>query len=445
MKFGSTIRPELGRMDFSGIERGGRAYAEGVMRGSELLGAGIRSAGASIGQAIEKTGEMKSNIKAAQSVMQGITGMEGIDPRAIERLNMMSEQLTNEEIPLSQRNAMASTLRSMGGTLFSAGIQNYMQSQQAPKVTFGDIVPLQGGGMGQVVRTSDGNVRVEPLEGVAGEQPIPVSEISNLAQRSIIDGRFNVSEFYRLGSESNLLNEKTAAYFDELADNLRPTGPGVSVNLPSEEPASEKIMQGIYGREIESSREQAENARNQQQTLGQMLSLIGSTTTGFGANQILAAKKLIEQLGGNPEGIAEGETLNALSNQLALRLRNPESGMGLTGNTSDRDVQFLKASVPGLQQTEAGNRRLIEIAMALNERQIMKSEMQTEYFEKNGNLRGFNKVWNEYLNDPRNSLEVKFSELPKFDSEEAALNAVRDNPLLSGKTVYINGRKARLP
>jgi len=433
MKFGSTIRPELGRMDFSGIERGGRAYAEGIMRGSELFSAGIRSAGASIGQAIEKTGEMKSNIKAAQSVMQGITGMEGIDPRAIERLNMMSEQLTNEEIPLSQRNAMASTLRSMGGTLFAAGIQNYMQSQQPPKVTFGDIVPLQGGGKGQVVRTSDGDVRVVPLEGVAGEQPIPVSEISNLAQQSIVDGRFDALKFYRRGSESGLLNEQTASYFDELADNLRPTGSGVNVNLPGGETTAEKTMQSLYGKQLERSMEQADSARNQQQTLAQMLPLVGQTTTGFGANQILAAKKLIEQLGGNPQGVAEAETFNALSNQLALRLRNPESGMGLTGNTSDRDVQFLKASVPGLQQTEKGNRRLIEIAMALNERQIIKSEMQQEYYATNETLRGFNKVWDDYLNNPQNSLETKFN---SFKSEEAALNS----GLGKGAEVMVNGQ-----
>jgi len=46
-------------MDFSGIERGGRAAAEAIMRGSEQLGAGIRSAGASIGDAISKYQENK--------------------------------------------------------------------------------------------------------------------------------------------------------------------------------------------------------------------------------------------------------------------------------------------------------------------------------------------------------------------------------------------------
>jgi len=47
-------------MDFSGIERGGRAAAEAIMRGSEQLGAGIRSAGASIGDAIQKYQENKA-------------------------------------------------------------------------------------------------------------------------------------------------------------------------------------------------------------------------------------------------------------------------------------------------------------------------------------------------------------------------------------------------
>jgi len=145
-------------MDFSGIERGGRAYAEGIMRGSEQLGAGIRSVGASIGQAIEKTGEMKANIKAAQSVMQGITGMDGINPKAIERLNMMSERLNDEEIPLSQRNAMASTLRSMGSTLFAAGVQKMMETPvEPPKLTtqrVGDYNVLIDENTGKVFQTS---------------------------------------------------------------------------------------------------------------------------------------------------------------------------------------------------------------------------------------------------------------------------------------------------
>ena len=103
MAIGSTLKPELGRMDFSGIERGGRAAAEAIMRGSEQLGAGIRSAGASIGQAMEKTGEMKATINSTYSLIKGMSGNKNMNPEFFARLDEMGSQLKNEDIPLTQR------------------------------------------------------------------------------------------------------------------------------------------------------------------------------------------------------------------------------------------------------------------------------------------------------------------------------------------------------
>jgi len=92
MKFGSTIRPELGRMDFSGIERGGRAYAEGIMRGSELFSAGIRSAGASIGDAIQKYQENK----AMDAALTGsIETSISLDPTRLAWLQNQEENKTD--------------------------------------------------------------------------------------------------------------------------------------------------------------------------------------------------------------------------------------------------------------------------------------------------------------------------------------------------------------
>ena len=135
MKFGSTIRPELGRMDFSGIERGGRAYAEGIMRGSELLGAGIRSAGASIGQAIEKTGEMKATINSTYSLIKGMSGNKNMNPEFLARLDAMGNDLKNEDIPLTQRYKMAERLGSIHDVLFAEGMKRYMESQKPQPLT----------------------------------------------------------------------------------------------------------------------------------------------------------------------------------------------------------------------------------------------------------------------------------------------------------------------
>lgn len=92
MKFGSTIRPELGRMDFSGIERGGRAAAEAIMRGSERLGAGIQSAGASIGGAIQQYQENKIFDAALTGEIE--TSISG-NPTTLAYLEGQAEQKTD--------------------------------------------------------------------------------------------------------------------------------------------------------------------------------------------------------------------------------------------------------------------------------------------------------------------------------------------------------------
>jgi hypothetical protein len=63
----------------------------------------------------------------------------------------------------------------------------------------------------------------------------------------------------------------------------------------------------------------------------------------------------------------EGEVIRKVSNEMALRLRNPDSGLGLTGNTSNKDLDFLKASVLGLSRSEGGNLLIIRFMKRKNQ------------------------------------------------------------------------------
>jgi len=128
-------------MDFSGIERGGRAAAEAIMRGSEQLGAGVRSVGASIGQAIEKTKErefqiaeqqkaMKSQIAGTQTIIKGLLTLDELPEPQKVMLQDFSTQLGNEEIPVSNRFNMAKQLTGVGSAVF----ENYMESQKPQDV-----------------------------------------------------------------------------------------------------------------------------------------------------------------------------------------------------------------------------------------------------------------------------------------------------------------------
>lgn len=74
-------------------------------------------------------------------------------------------------------------------------------------------------------------------------------------------------------------------------------------------------------------------------------------------------------LAGLDKDIASAEAIRAMGNVFALMMRNPE-GMfgGLTGHTSDRDLSFLKNSIPGLSTSPEGIKLLVSMFNRVNDR-----------------------------------------------------------------------------
>lgn len=78
------------------------------------------------------------------------------------------------------------------------------------------------------------------------------------------------------------------------------------------------------------------------------------------------------------------QAAEAISNQLALELRNTEGGAGMPGAMSDKDREFLMRSVPGLTQTPGGIKLLIEYKQKLNQRAKQAATMARAYRQRNG-------------------------------------------------------------
>jgi hypothetical protein len=72
--------------------------------------------------------------------------------------------------------------------------------------------------------------------------------------------------------------------------------------------------------------------------------------------------RLAKSLGMNwDKDLPNKEAAVALSRQIALQLRNPESGGGMPGSLSNSDRQFLASMTPNLEQTAAGRQQLADI------------------------------------------------------------------------------------
>jgi hypothetical protein len=117
----------------------------------------------------------------------------------------------------------------------------------------------------------------------------------------------------------------------------------------------------------------------------------GVRTGTFGSTENAMRRFGTSVLGMSDEDmkVAGGELVEKIGNRMALLMRNPESGMGMPGSVSDKDIDFLKKSQIGLDTSEAGNKTALEVFRRLERRKIEYAELANEYADDHGNLVGF--------------------------------------------------------
>ena len=167
-------------------------------------------------------------------------------------------------------------------------------------------------------------------------------------------------------------------------------GTGTTINNsvgPSETEYDKTIGKG-FAEKYNTIQDSANAARGKMDTLTALgAALDESGTTGFGAETLMGVKRAAKSLGMDiGENLGPQETAVALGNQLALMLRNPSSGAGMPGAMSDKDRQFLVASVPGLGKTPQGNRQLLEYMKKVEQRNIEVAARAQDYAHTHGRL-----------------------------------------------------------
>lgn len=121
--------------------------------------------------------------------------------------------------------------------------------------------------------------------------------------------------------------------------------------------------------------------------LSRMEQLLSGLETGKFTPAMTEVKSALDSLGIKIDpNLGSAQAAQALSNELALQMRNPSGGAGMPGAMSDADRNFLSATVPGLAKTPGGNRQLIETAKRLAQRDQQVARMAREYRKQNGHL-----------------------------------------------------------
>jgi len=160
------------------------------------------------------------------------------------------------------------------------------------------------------------------------------------------------------------------------------------------------------------ARNQARDMLNQYDLAKEALDTNVKTGTFGETEQYL--RKLAVSIGiGDEESVnkvAGGELLKTVTNRMALLMRNPDSGMGMPGSVSDRDLTFLKEAQVSLGTSNP--RAMIEAFERIERRKIEIADLADAYVKKHGMLdAGFDAEVRAFAD--KNSLFEDFEITPK--------------------------------
>jgi hypothetical protein len=184
--------------------------------------------------------------------------------------------------------------------------------------------------------------------------------------------------------------------FEQALQSAR-SGQSINVNTGGGTNFGQDWFEEQYGT-IQTQAAQAANTIGLYDMAESALDSLGDNT-GFGAEAQQSLRQIGARLGMDVdlEALAGGELLTAVTNRMALQMRNPDSGMGMPGAVSDRDLTFLRDAQVGIDRSPEGNRRMLRAFRAMEERKIEIAQMADRYISQNGGLDiGFNEMVRQY-------------------------------------------------
>lgn len=146
----------------------------------------------------------------------------------------------------------------------------------------------------------------------------------------------------------------------------------------------------------------AANAGQQLSNIDRMASLLTDIDTGKGEQALMGLASIGEQLGVKIDPkLGDKQAVQSLANQLAIGMRQPG-----TGTMTDKDMEVFLQSVPSLQNSPDGNRKIMQTMAAFAEKKQVEASMMQKYAERNGG------VWDDrgekLLNEWRQSNPIKW-------------------------------------
>jgi hypothetical protein len=159
---------------------------------------------------------------------------------------------------------------------------------------------------------------------------------------------------------------------------------GVALQTPEAQKTADIIAEGM-GKSFNTIQDAGNAANNKiakAQQLGGLLDSLNSGKLSKTGYELAAFGKSI----GIPVGdnVGNAQAAQALSNAMALELRNPSGGAGMPGAMSDADRSFLSSMTPDIGKTPQGNKILIDSMVKLAQRDKEVAQMARDYKQAHG-------------------------------------------------------------
>lgn len=162
----------------------------------------------------------------------------------------------------------------------------------------------------------------------------------------------------------------------------RPNTPLVQIG---QEKAEAKTVGEGFGKQYSAIQEADLNSSNQLSKLDRMEQLLSGVQTGALTPAITQVQAIAQSFGLEVDkSLPAKQAMEALTNEIALTLRNPSGGAGMPGALSDKDREFLQSMTPSLSKTPEGNRMIIDTARKLAQRNRDVGKLARAYRKAHG-------------------------------------------------------------
>jgi len=172
---------------------------------------------------------------------------------------------------------------------------------------------------------------------------------------------------------------------------------GTTINM-GQEKAENKAVGEYFGKQYSEIQSAGYLASNKLNKVSRLNNLLEGVNTGKLTPAGVEIASTAQSLGFTVDPkLGNKQAAEALTNEMALELRNPSGGAGMPGAMSDADRQFLRGMVPGIEKTPEGRKMITESMVKLAKRDQEVAKIARDYRKKNGMINeGFYEQLNSY-------------------------------------------------